>query len=237
MNAIWKELLGASLIESVYMALLKAFGSQDPCGVDATPRWSWQCSLSFQLFFFPLLCYLAWKEDGELPLDAWLVLPWPADVPHTEARPGIRMFLAAFVGYMVKDMWPFLLKIGLMYWLHHFVSLFLCFCFLFGDLPPALFVLGAMLAEFGSAFMNMHAMGWWKEYRYARVALLGMTLSNLGTCYMMYPLNTHPQMAPYVTMRWSINVVITALCAERQRFAYNTYLTDEKKFRKAHKKA
>jgi hypothetical protein len=223
MNGVWKELLIFSGVESLMMAVWKYLGPSDPCGVDNTPRWSWQVSLLFQLVIFPGLCYYAWIEDGKVPLDDWLVLPWPQGEPHDETRHGIRWFLCAFTGYMIKDFWPFLMKIGPMYVVHHIVSLFICFCFLFGDMPPAIFVFGSSVAEVGSALMNMDAQRWFRGARYGRTAFVGMTLFNLGTSYLLIPLNQHPSMQEFVGMRAAITVITLALCFERERFAHGVY--------------
>ena len=229
------ELAVGSLVCMGMMFLAKIVGPQDLCGADLTPRWSWQVCLSFQVFFFPLCAYLAWKDDGELSYADWVVVPWPEDRPHSESRAGVRLFMAAFVGYMVKDMNPVLIKIGTMYWAHHIVCLFLTYFFLFGNMPPAPFIIAAASAEFGSSMMNLHAMGV-REFaglRFVTWGLLGMTASNLCTMYMTVPFNVAPALADAPLVRWAINIILTGLCVERERFAVNTYFDDATEMKKA----
>lgn len=220
-NDILVEIGIACAIETALMGVFSLVRPKDACGMDDSPRWSWECSFIFQAFIFPLLCYNSWVDDGKAPFEEWLVEMWPNGELHSTTRYGCRIFMATFIGYLAKD---FVLDQGLMYVVHHIVSAAICLFFLLGDLPPAFFVMGSTLAEVGSLAMNIDAMRWFGKYNWPQIAAIIMTFSNVGTVYLIYPLIRDA--STRTPARMTVSVATFILCAARQFFAKDVWLKD-----------
>jgi hypothetical protein len=228
---IYKELGIASLICIVYLLFIGLWGPRDDVGPDKSPRYTWWCSLTIQLIVFPTLCaYAFYTKMDTQDFSTWLLAPWdegPRSTTYLEAR----LWFYAFFGYMAKDMVG-IFGLGGMYWIHHFVCIGLCFNFLFGSLPPGIFIMGATFAEFGSGSMGLYALElgydtWYISYLY----IVNMTISNTGVVYLLIPLTQALWDSNPVAIGL-IDFTVFSLMFKRQEFALAELQDMKKRFAK-----
>jgi hypothetical protein len=214
---------------TAYLLSFRIFGGVNEIIADC-PRYTWWNAFTYQLFIFPLFCFLSYKEISETYpnasfIDKMLVY-WP-EGPRENSWPMSRMWLLCFFGYMTKDMVG-VYKIGPMYYLHHFVCIYLALTFLLLDVTPFIMIVGGTVAETGSACINGHSFGFatgkpWLRYLF----LFIMTCSNLFVIWELVPFNRAiPSTGPTCATFW-LTIVVNLLCVERERQALMKMMVKE----------
>lgn len=212
--ALWRDFGIATAVVTAYLLLIKVLGGKagDP-DLQGSPTYSWWVSLSIQVFWFPLMCYIAFLEisPGQSFISK-LHEQWPAGA-REEVWPWVRVWMGLFFGYMTKDMVG-VYPIGAMYLVHHIVCLFLVTSFTMLDLPPAMMIAGGTFGEIGSAAINSYEMGYamGKDVLRHLVAVV-MTMSNVGVMWLLYQYG----LATDGAMKYAIIIVTCGLLTERER--------------------
>lgn len=193
-----------------YLIVLRALLSSE--SVQGSPRYSWYAAILMQLVVFPGLAAAAWVSSAHETWESWLDAGW-----GDEERPFEQLWLMFFVAYMIKDV---ILPMDLLFWLHHVVCIGLAMAFssLVPANPPATFMVGATIMEFGSSSQALfylfptHRVAW-------HTHLLGMTISNIAGLFMTANFVLSNERTPVVA-RAAIAFVATGLCTVRQSFCH-----------------